>query len=133
MMDVDEFKSYNDRFGHPAGDEALRMVGAILHQSLRGADVAVRYGGEEFSVMLPATSIDEAEAIAQRIRMTVERTEFPRRRVTLSIGAATLTPALANVDALISAADKALLRAKEMGRNNVQIYDPILDGEENVH
>jgi len=133
MMDVDEFKSYNDRFGHPAGDEALRMVGAILHLSLRGADVAVRYGGEEFSVMLPATSIDEAEAIAQRIRMTVERTEFPRRRVTLSIGAATLTPALSNVDALISAADKALLRAKEMGRNNVQIYDPILDGEENVH
>ncbi len=133
MMDVDEFKSYNDRFGHPAGDEALRMVGAILHQSLRGADVAVRYGGEEFSVMLPATSIDEAEAIAQRIRMTVERTEFPRRRVTLSIGAATLRPALANVDALISAADKALLRAKEMGRNNVQIYDPILDGEDNVH
>ena len=133
MMDVDEFKSYNDRFGHPAGDEALRIVGSILHESLRGADVAVRYGGEEFSVMLPATSIDEAEAIAQRIRMTVERTEFPRRKVTLSIGAATLTPALANVDALISAADRALMRAKDMGRNNVQIFDPMLDGEEDFH
>lgn len=133
MMDVDEFKSYNDRFGHPEGDEALRIVGSILRQNLRGADVAVRYGGEEFSVMLPATSIDEAEAIAQRIRMHVERTEFPRRRVTISIGAATLTPALTNVDALVSGADKALLRAKEMGRNNVQVYDPILDGEDNVH
>ncbi|MDI1242290.1 MAG: sensor domain-containing diguanylate cyclase, partial [bacterium] len=133
MMDVDEFKSYNDRFGHPAGDEALRMVGAILHQNLRGADVAVRYGGEEFSAMLPATSIDEAEAIAQRIRMHIERTEFPRRRVTLSVGAATLTPALANVDALISAADRALMRAKDMGRNNVQVYDPLLDGEEDFH
>jgi diguanylate cyclase (GGDEF)-like protein len=109
------------------------MVGAILRQDLRGADVAVRYGGEEFSAMLPATSIDEAEAIAQRIRMHVERTEFPRRRVTISIGAATLTPELANVDALISAADRALMRAKEMGRNNVQIYDPLLDGEEDFH
>ena len=133
MMDVDEFKSYNDRFGHPAGDEALRIVGSILRQNLRGADVAVRYGGEEFSVMLPATSIDEAETIAQRIRMHIERTDFPRRKVTLSIGVATLTPQLADVDALVSAADKALLRAKEMGRNNVQIYDPILDGEDNVH
>ena len=133
MMDVDEFKSYNDRFGHPAGDEALRIVGSILRQNLRGADVAVRYGGEEFSAMLPATSIDEAEAIAQRIRMHVERTEFPRRRVTISIGAATLTPALANVDGLISAADRALMRAKEMGRNNVQVYDPLLDGEEDFH
>ena len=133
MMDVDEFKSYNDRFGHPEGDEALRMVGAILRQNLRGADVAVRYGGEEFSAMLPATSIDEAEAIAQRIRMHVESTEFPRRRVTISIGAATLIPELANVDALISAADRALMRAKEMGRNNVQVYDPLLDGEEDFH
>ena len=133
MMDVDEFKSYNDRFGHPAGDEALRVVGSILRQNLRGADVAVRYGGEEFSVMLPARSIDEAEAIAQRIRMHVERTDFPRRRVTLSVGAATLTPELANVDALISAADRALMRAKDMGRNNVQVYDPLLDGEENFH
>ena len=83
--------------------------------------------------MLPATSIDEAETIAQRIRMHIERTDFPRRKVTLSIGVATLTPQLADVDALVSAADKALLRAKEMGRNNVQIYDPILDGEDNVH
>lgn len=133
MLDVDEFKSYNDRFGHPEGDEALRIVGSILRQNLRGADVAVRYGGEEFSVMLPATSLDEAESIAQRIRMHIERTDFPRRKVTLSIGVATLIPTLAEADALVSAADKALLRAKEMGRNNVQVYDPILDGEDNVH
>ncbi|HEX6278736.1 MAG TPA: diguanylate cyclase [Pyrinomonadaceae bacterium] len=133
MLDVDEFKSYNDRFGHPAGDEALRIVGSILHQNLRGADVAVRYGGEEFSVLLPATSIDEAEAIAQRIRMHVERTDFPRRKVTVSIGAAGLAPEIATVGRLINAADQALLRAKNMGRNNVQIYDPILDGGEGFH
>lgn len=133
MMDVDDFKSYNDRFGHPAGDDALRMVGSILRQNLRGADVAVRYGGEEFSVMLPATSIDEAETIAQRIRTHIERTDFPRRRVTLSVGVAALTPELSSVDGLVSAADKALLRAKEMGRNNVQVYDRLMDGEDNVH
>ena len=133
MLDVDEFKTYNDRFGHPAGDEALRMVGAILRQNLRGADVAVRYGGEEFSVLLPATSIDEAEAIAQRIRTHVERTDFPKRKVTVSIGAATMSSQVGTVADLISAADKALFRAKESGRNSVQIYDPILDGGENVH
>jgi diguanylate cyclase (GGDEF)-like protein len=133
MIDVDEFKSYNDRFGHPEGDEALRIVGSILRQNLRGADVAVRYGGEEFSVLLPATSIDEAEVIAHRIRSHVERTDFPKRRVTVSIGAATITDQVRTVEDLISAADKALFRAKEMGRNNVQIFDPILDGEENYH
>jgi len=133
MIDVDEFKSYNDRFGHPEGDEALRILGSILRQNLRGADVAVRYGGEEFSVLLPATSIDEAEVIAHRIRSHVERTDFPRRRVTVSIGAATITDQVRSVEDLISAADKALFRAKEMGRNNVQIFDPILDGEENYH
>lgn len=133
MIDVDEFKSYNDRFGHPEGDEALRIVGSVLRQNLRGADVAVRYGGEEFSVLLPATSIDEAEVIAHRIRSHVERTEFPKRRVTVSIGAATITDQVRTVEDLISAADKALFRAKEMGRNNVQIFDPILDGEENFH
>lgn len=133
MIDVDEFKSYNDRFGHPEGDEALRVVGSILRQNLRGADVAVRYGGEEFSVLLPATSIDEAEVIAHRIRSHVERTDFPKRRVTVSIGAATISDQVRTVEDLISAADKALFRAKEMGRNNVQIFDPILDGEENYH
>ena len=133
MIDVDEFKSYNDRFGHPEGDEALRIVGSILRQNLRGADVAVRYGGEEFSVLLPATSVDEAEVIAHRIRSHVERTDFPKRRVTVSIGAATIIDQVRTVEDLISAADKALFRAKEMGRNNVQIFDPILDGEENYH
>lgn len=133
MLDVDEFKSYNDRFGHPAGDEALRTVGSILRQNLRGADVAVRYGGEEFSVLLPNTSTDEALAIAQRIRSHVERTDFPHRRVTISIGVASRTSELDVVDDLISAADKALFRAKKSGRNNVQIYDPLIDGGENIH
>lgn len=133
MLDVDEFKSYNDRFGHPAGDEALRIVGAILQQNLRGADVAVRYGGEEFSVLLPDTNVEEAEAIAERIRSHVERTEFPKRKVTVSIGVASRSSDDGEVADLVLAADKALFRAKKSGRNNVQVYDQILDGGENVH
>lgn len=133
MIDVDEFKTYNDRFGHPAGDEALRIVGGILRQNLRGADVAVRYGGEEFSVLLPGANTEEAQAIAERIRTHVGRTEFPKRKVTISIGIASRSDDVGTVANLISAADKALFRAKENGRNNVQIYDPALDGGENVH
>lgn len=133
MLDVDDFKSYNDRFGHPAGDEALRTVGAILRQNLRGADVAVRYGGEEFSVLLPDTNAEEARAIAERIRSHVERTEFPKRKVTVSIGVASRSNVNEEVADLISAADSALFRAKKSGRNNVQLFDPKLDGGENIH
>ena len=133
MMDVDEFKSYNDRFGHPAGDEALRMVGTILRETVRGADVAARYGGEEFSILLPETSSSEAMVIAERIRVRVEETAFPNRKVTVSIGIATFSDAFSNSNDLISAADKALYRAKGQGRNNVQIYDPVKDGGEQFH
>ena len=112
MLDVDEFKSYNDRYGHPAGDEALEMIGQVLRENLRGADVAARYGGEEFSVLLPETNTEEAQAIAERIRKHVEDTKFPKRRVTVSIGIASLGGELTEVKALVKAADDALYRAK---------------------
>ena len=133
MIDVDQFKSYNDKFGHPAGDEALRIVGSILKANLRGADVAVRYGGEEFSVLLPGTNTVEATAIAERIRRHVDATEFPKRKVTISIGLASISDKLNSVDPLVDAADRALFRAKEGGRNNVKIYDPALDDGGAVH
>ena len=134
MLDVDEFKSYNDKFGHPAGDEALRIVGRILKESLRGADVAARYGGEEFSVLLPATSGEEAETIAERIRRQTEDTKFPKRRVTLSIGIASLSPEVDSVEKLFRAADTALYQAKQNGRNAVHTYrGPTLDPGEQVH
>ena len=129
MIDVDEFKSYNDRYGHPEGDEALRIVGRILKESLRGADVAARYGGEEFSVLLPETAIEEAGVIAERIRGRVEQTEFPKRRVTISIGVASISDKVGTVRELISAADKALYQAKQKGRNNVQIFRPAAGDE----
>jgi diguanylate cyclase (GGDEF)-like protein len=133
MLDVDEFKSYNDRFGHPAGDEALRIVGTILKETVRGADVAARYGGEEFSILLPETSSMEAAVIAERIRSRVEQTEFPNRKVTVSIGVATFSESISTSNGLISAADQALYRAKEQGRNNVQIFDALKDGGEQFH
>lgn len=123
MLDVDEFKSYNDKFGHPAGDIALKIVASILSEILRGDDVAARYGGEEFSVLLPQTTSTEASAIAERIRQRVERTEFPKRKVTVSIGIASVSTEIDRPDDIISAADHALYEAKNHGRNNVQIYD----------
>lgn len=125
MIDVDHFKSYNDEFGHPAGDDALRMVGHVIRQTLRGADVAARFGGEEFSVLLPQTTADEAAAIAERIRANIQNTNFPHRRVTASIGIASCSADLCVSADLISAADKALYEAKRKGRNRVQSFDDL--------
>lgn len=86
MIDVDNFKSYNDAYSHPEGDKALKLVGQILKKTLRGADIISRYGGDEFSVLLPQTNIKEALKIAERIRKNVENTKFLHRQVTVSIG-----------------------------------------------
>ncbi|PYT01448.1 MAG: hypothetical protein DMF63_00945 [Acidobacteria bacterium] len=123
MLDVDEFKSYNDTFGHPAGDTALKMVADILHGILRGDDVAARYGGEEFAILLPQTTLTEAAAIAERLRQRIEHTEFPKRRVTVSIGIAACSNEIETPTDIVSAADNALYDAKNHGRNNVRIYD----------
>jgi diguanylate cyclase (GGDEF)-like protein len=134
MLDVDKFKAYNDNYGHPAGDGALKIVANILKENLRGADVAARYGGEEFAVLLPQTSIEEASQIAERIRRQIERTDFPHRGVTVSIGIAQTTAEVNSPDDLIWAADRALYQAKDRGRNNVRIFEG--DGDSlgnNVH
>ena len=123
MLDVDDFKSYNDRFGHPAGDVALKLVGNVIRDTLRGADVAARFGGEEFSILLPQTTVDEALAIAERIRSNVEHTDFSHRRVTLSIGVASCSAELCSSAELVSAADKALYQAKRLGRNLVRAFE----------
>lgn len=123
LLDVDHFKSYNDQFGHPAGDSALTTVGRIIKETLRGADVAARYGGEEFAILLPTTSGEEAMAIAERIRHNIERADFTHRDVTVSIGAASCSSKLCVVGDLIDAADKALYRAKERGRNQVVAFE----------
>jgi diguanylate cyclase (GGDEF)-like protein len=132
MVDVDNFKTYNDTFGHTEGDRALKIVGRCLRETLRSADVAARYGGEEFSILLPQTSLAEAETIAERLRANIEATEFPNRQITVSVGIANCSLELNSAHDLIVAADNALYAAKRRGKNNVQIYDNIkkdLDGE----
>jgi diguanylate cyclase (GGDEF)-like protein len=125
MIDVDDFKSFNDTFGHAEGDKALKMVGHSLRETLRSADVAARYGGEEFSILLPQTTPQEAETIAERLRENIASAEFSNRRITVSIGIASCCLELNSAQELIIAADKALYEAKRRGRNNVQIYDNI--------
>jgi diguanylate cyclase (GGDEF)-like protein len=123
MLDVDHFKSYNDEYGHPAGDAALKMVAHVIRETLRGADVAARFGGEEFSILLPQTNIEEAQTIAERIRSNIEHADFAHRIVTTSIGVASCSAELCVSADLVSAADKALYEAKRRGRNRVQTFE----------
>lgn len=122
MLDVDNFKQYNDRFGHQAGDEVLRLTAQCLKAVLRGADVAARFGGEEFSLLLPNTTLSEARLIGERIRQRVEGTDFPHRAVTVSVGVAAYSPLHNSPSEIIEAADKALYQAKRIGKNNVQLW-----------
>jgi diguanylate cyclase (GGDEF)-like protein len=119
MADVDEFKKYNDTFGHPAGDEVLKKVATILLNSTRSMDCTARYGGEEFAVLLTGTAADVASEIAERIRARVETHPFPGRKITLSIGIAEFPTDGQTADEVISSADEALYSAKREGRNRV--------------
>ena len=122
LLDVDNFKSYNDEFGHQAGDAVLEDVARILQYTVRNYDMAARYGGEEFGVVLPNTEKTGAVELAERVRKEIERAEWMHRRITVSIGAATLGFGQ-TVPALIEEADKALYTAKENGRNKVAYID----------
>ncbi|MBI5561422.1 MAG: diguanylate cyclase [Deltaproteobacteria bacterium] len=125
MADVDWFKQYNDKNGHTQGDIALKRIAEVFAKATREVDLAARYGGEEFAVILPQTDGAEAMRIAERIRgrVALELIPFeedqPNGDLTVSIGVATLPEAAMETVALIVAADKALYRAKEEGRNKV--------------
>ncbi|HYF38521.1 MAG TPA: diguanylate cyclase [Gemmatimonadales bacterium] len=119
MADVDEFKKYNDDFGHPAGDEVLKKVAGILLGSTRSVDCTARYGGEEFAVLLTGTDVEVASEVAERIRARVEAHEFAGRKMTLSIGIAEFPSDGQTADEVISSADEALYAAKRSGRNRV--------------
>jgi diguanylate cyclase (GGDEF)-like protein len=119
MADVDEFKTYNDAFGHPAGDEVLKKVASILLSSTRSVDCTARYGGEEFAVLLTDTTAQVAGEVAERIRARVAGQEFPGRRITLSIGIAEFPEHGQTAEEVISSADEALYEAKRAGRNRV--------------
>ncbi len=129
MIDVDHFKSYNDRNGHPAGDIVLKEVARILIRNVRGTDIVARYGGEEFVVLLPETPMDAAASVAEKIRKTVEDHHFPFRetqsggRLTVSIGVGSFPdPRVTSDQDMIESADKALYAAKQSGRNQVRVF-----------
>jgi diguanylate cyclase (GGDEF)-like protein len=122
LIDLDFFKQVNDTYGHAAGDTALLQVGRVLTASVRGSDVVCRYGGEEFLVLAPETSLEGALALADKIRLAAASRLFgDGERVfelTLSAGAAQLLPGESGHD-MIARADEALYQAKQAGRNRV--------------
>ena len=119
MADVDHFKSYNDTFGHPAGDEVLKRVATLLRESTRAIDCAARYGGEEFAVLLPETDMAGASEVAERLRRRVESEPFAERAITLSVGIAEFPKDADRAETVIAVADAALYEAKRRGRNQV--------------
>jgi diguanylate cyclase (GGDEF)-like protein len=132
MIDIDDFKAYNDRNGHQAGDVALKMTAHCLKSALRSADVACRYGGEEFCVLLPQTTASEAGVIAERMRQRVAGTDYPFGKmqpmgeVSVSIGISTFGKNIDTAEKIIAAADRALYSAKRSGKNRIEHYS---DGE----
>ncbi|MEO1128797.1 MAG: diguanylate cyclase [Planctomycetota bacterium] len=127
MCDLDHFKKLNDTFGHPAGDAVLQAFASTLQEELRAYDIPCRYGGEEFSIIFPGTSVEEAAAVCERIRKALEARiwrKYPEMRATGSFGV-TDHPSESGQDAhaWIEAADQALYAAKTSGRNRIHIAD----------
>ena len=124
MVDVDRFKTYNDDYGHQAGDKVLARVGEILKESVRsGVDAVGRYGGEEFLVLMPESTDAEGVALAERLRKRIAEEKFAHRQVTISLGVAQYPAHGESVDAVIAAADAALYDAKGEGRNRAAKAD----------
>jgi len=130
MVDVDNFKQYNDAYGHLGGDECLQRIACAVSNEMRANDLVARYGGEEFAVILPNQSLKGAAIVAERIRCRVEQLHLPnlgsaQHVVTVSIGAATALAAPgSDPSQLVATADSALYRAKHMGRNRISLPEP---------
>lgn len=118
MLDIDLFKAYNDIYGHLAGDDVLRRIGRYIESSIRSIDLAFRYGGEEFAIILPETSIEAGTRVAERIRKTIEsKTSSRAMPITVSLGIASWPADGVMKEEIIARADAALYRAKQAGRN----------------
>lgn len=134
MIDIDNFKRFNDSHGHPAGDVALRQLARLLKQSSRACDFVARYGGEEFAIIAPEAPPDAARRMAERIRSEVADAAFegeeamPGGSLTISLGVATFPVQAADKSELVERSDQALYRAKALGRNRVVVY-----GDESVN
>ncbi|MGB5933424.1 MAG: PAS domain S-box protein [Anaerolineae bacterium] len=127
ILDIDDFKAYNDRYGHPAGDDLLRELAQLMSKVTRQTDTLVRYGGEEFTVILPETETEGADFLAERLLEEVREHRFSMEdgqtigRITISLGVATYPHHADSAKALVDAADKELLRAKQVGKNQLSV------------
>jgi len=135
VLDVDNFKAYNDRYGHVAGDRALRYVAQVLRESLRAEDIAARYGGEEF-VLLMSGDIKEVAKVAERVRQRVAVDCTPEGdaslhgNITVSLGIASLGDKTCTLDRLLEAADREMYRSKKLGKNQTNVAGDSQDTEE---
>ncbi len=128
MLDIDDFKDFNDRHGHEAGNRALADIGKLLSESLREVDFAIRYGGEEFALIAPSTPKIGGRLVAERVRERIEQHAFagddeaPGEALTVSLGVATYPADADNAAELVRVADRAMYHAKASGKNRVQLY-----------
>ncbi len=128
MVDIDDFKKFNDRNGHLAGNVALKKIARVFKKCVRAVDIVCRYGGEEFAIILPETLRKGALAAAEKIRLQVEKAPIPgketqpRKTVTVSLGVAAFPTDASNTEELIERADAALYRAKASGKNRVEAF-----------
>lgn len=124
LLDIDNFKTYNDVFGHVEGDEVLRQIGRQLIAGIREGDIAARYGGEEFALILYGATTKVALEIAERLRRAVENHPWNRQQVTICAGVSELLPAFETIEDWVKASDEALYAAKRSGKNRVLAYSP---------
>jgi diguanylate cyclase (GGDEF)-like protein/PAS domain S-box-containing protein len=122
LIDVDNFKMTNDRWGHAAGDEVLRRLGMILRTTVRLPDLPARYGGEEFVVLLPESGEESAMGLARRVMQRVAAEEWENEPLTISVGMASMNESLENGFQLVELADEALYAAKRAGKNRVMVH-----------
>ena len=125
MLDLDRFKDVNDRYGHPTGDAALRLFADTCARALRRSDLFGRLGGEEFAILLPDTTSEDAAILAERVRADVEGTVFPSEEgnfsITVSIGVASMSGPGDSLNDLLRRADRALYESKRAGRNRATV------------
>jgi diguanylate cyclase (GGDEF)-like protein/PAS domain S-box-containing protein len=131
LADIDDFKGYNDAFGHLAGDEVLKLLANAMKTSFRRTDIICRYGGEEIAVILPSTDAKEARIMGERLRKDIEEFKWLNRGITISIGVATISPrinqtaSLGAINNIISMADIALYLSKRSGKNKATHYHDV--------